>query len=72
MIPGRQIQPTPTWGNGASFPTVQTNFVGPGVSMVANLTANISPSLLNEFTFSYTTDHIFLNAIGSCAAAFER
>src|SRR5580693_2848932 len=59
-----QIQPTPTWGNGASFPTVQTNFVGPGVSLVANLTANISPSLLNEFMFSYTTDHIFLNAVG--------
>ena len=36
-----QIQPTPTWGNGASFPTVETNFVGPGVSLVANLTANI-------------------------------
>src|ERR1700683_2473230 len=59
-----QIQPTPTWGNGASFPSVQTNFVGPGVSMVANLTANLSPSLLNEFMFSYTTDHIFLNALG--------
>jgi hypothetical protein len=27
-----QIEPTPEWGNGASFPTVQTNFVGPGVS----------------------------------------
>jgi hypothetical protein len=59
-----QIQPTPTWGNGASFPLVQTNFVGPGVSMVANLAANISPTMLNEFTFSYTTDHIFLNAVG--------
>jgi len=59
-----QIQPTPTWGNGASFPLVQTNFVGPGVSMVANLAANISPTLLNEFTFSYTTDHIFLDAVG--------
>jgi Carboxypeptidase regulatory-like domain/TonB-dependent Receptor Plug Domain len=59
-----QIQPTPTWGNGASFPLVQTNFVGPGVSLVANLAANISPTLLNEFTFSYTTDHIFLNAVG--------
>jgi hypothetical protein len=58
------VTPTPLWGNGASFPTVQTNFVGPGVSLVANLTANISPTLLNEFTFSYTTDHIFLNAIG--------
>ena len=62
-----QIEPTPLWGNGASFPLVQTNFVGPGVSLVANLTANISPTLLNEFTFSYTTDHIFLNAIGPTA-----
>ena len=62
-----QIEPTPEWGNGASFPTVQTNFVGPGVSLVANLTANVSPTLLNEFTFSYTTDHIFLNAIGPVA-----
>jgi Carboxypeptidase regulatory-like domain/TonB-dependent Receptor Plug Domain len=56
--------PTPLWGNGASFPTVGTNFVGPGVSAVFNMTANISPTMLNEFTFSYTTDHIFLNAIG--------
>jgi len=56
--------PTPLWGNGASFPTVGTNFVGPGVSAVANLTANISPTLLNEITFSYTTDHIFLTALG--------
>src|SRR5580704_1622845 len=59
--------PVPLWGNGASFPTVGTSFVGPGVSAVANLAANISPTLLNEFTFSYTTDHIFLNAIGPVA-----
>ncbi len=58
------ITPTPLWGNGASFPSVQTSFVGPGVSAVLGLTANVSPTLLNEFTFSYTTDHIFLNAIG--------
>ena len=58
------VTPVPLWGNGASFPTVGTNFVGPGVSMVANLTANVSPTLLNEFTFSYTTDHITLNATG--------
>ena len=59
--------PTPLWGNGASFPTVGTNFVGPGVSIVANLAANFSPTLLNEFTFAYTTDHIFLNAVGPTA-----
>jgi len=58
------ITPTPLWGNGASFPTIQTAFVGPGVSAVASMAANISPTLLNEFTFSYTTDHIFLNALG--------
>src|SRR5487761_340200 len=29
-----------------------------------DLTANLSPTLLNEFSFSYTTDHIFLNATG--------
>lgn len=57
------VTPTPLWGTG-TFPTVNTNFVGPGVSMVANLTASLSPTLLNEFMFSYTTDHIFLNAVG--------
>lgn len=60
------VTPTPLWGTG-SFPTVGTNFVGPGVSMVANLTVSASPTLLNEFMFSYTTDHIFLNATGAAA-----
>ncbi len=60
------VTPTTLWPAGtASFPTVQTSFVGPGVSLVAHLTDSISPSLLNEFVFSYTTDHIFLNAIGN-------
>lgn len=59
------VTPTPLWGNTTSnFPNVQTSFVGPGVSMVANLTSTVSPTLLNEFVFSYTTDHITLNAIG--------
>jgi hypothetical protein len=58
------VTPTTLWSSG-SFPTVQTSFVGPGVSLVAHLTDSLSPSLLNEFIFSYTTDHIFLNAIGN-------
>ena len=53
-----QQYPVPLWTSGTSFPTVQTNFTNPGVSMVARLTANISPTLLNEFVASYTTDHI--------------
>ena len=51
---------TVTWGY-ASFPTIGTHFQGPGVGLVAKLTANASPTLLNEFTAAYTTDHINQN-----------
>ena len=60
-----QTYPTPLWSGGTSFPTIQTNFGGPGVSMVARLTATVSPTLLNEFVASYTTDHITLIPIGA-------
>jgi hypothetical protein len=59
------LNPTPLWTNIGSFPTVQTNFKGPGISMVARLTATISPTLLNEFVASYTADHIVLNNVGA-------
>ncbi len=61
----KTITPTPLWSGTSSFSTVKTNFVGPGVSLVAHMTDSVSPSLLNEFIFSYTTDHIFLNALGN-------
>ena len=62
----KTVTPTPLWASGtSSFPTVQTNFVGPGVSLVAHMTDSVSPTLLNEFIFSYTTDHIFLDAVGN-------
>jgi hypothetical protein len=48
---------TVTWGS-ENFPTIGTHFIGPGVEMVARLTATVSPTLLNEFVASYTTDHI--------------
>ena len=61
----KTIVPGPLWGaSTSSFPNVQTGFAGPGTSFVARLTANISPSLLNEFVASYTSDHILLSAIG--------
>jgi hypothetical protein len=63
-----QTYPTPLWTNGTSFPTIQTAFGGPGLSMVARLTATASPTLLNEFVASYTTDHITLTPLG----AFQR
>ena len=59
------VTPVPLWTNGTSFPTIQTNFTGPATSLVARLTANASPTLLNEFVFSYTTDHIVLTSTGT-------
>jgi hypothetical protein len=59
------INPTPLWTNGTSFPTIQTKFVGPAVSLVAKLSVTASPTLLNEFVFSYTTDHITLLNVGN-------
>jgi Carboxypeptidase regulatory-like domain len=59
------VTAVPLWTNAGSFPSVQTNFVGPAVSMVARLTATVSPTLLNEFVMSYTTDHITLQSTGT-------
>jgi carboxypeptidase family protein len=59
------ITPAPLWTSGTSFPTIETNFKGPGVSLVTRLTATVSPTLLNEFVFSYTTDHIILKPVGA-------
>ena len=57
------LEPGSIWDT-ASFPTSQTFFNGPGISMVARLTSNISPTLLNEFVASYTTDHISFQSRG--------
>lgn len=57
------VEAGPIWDT-ASFPTVQTGFNGPGVSIVARLTSTISPTLLNEFVASYTTDHIAFHSLG--------
>ncbi len=59
------VTSTPLWTNAGSFPTVETAFKGPGVSLVARLTSTLKPTLLNEFVFSYTTDHIILNNVGN-------
>ncbi len=57
----------PTLWSWANFPTVGTNFKGPGVAMVAHLTTTISPTLTNEFVAGYTTDHIALTNTGPIA-----
>jgi len=57
------LEPAQIWDT-SSFPTVQTFFTGPGISMVARLTSTITPTLLNEFVASYTTDHISFKSQG--------
>jgi hypothetical protein len=48
----------------ASFPTINTDFSGPATHFVTQLTASASPTLLNEFIFGYTADHIILSNTG--------
>jgi hypothetical protein len=57
------VTPLTLWSN-ATVPNIQTKFVGPTTSAVARLTYTASPTLVNEFVFSYTADHIFLTNEG--------
>jgi len=61
------VTPTTLWAADptVSFPNVETGFIGPGMSGVLHMTTSISPTLLNEATFSYTADHVNLSAIGN-------
>ena len=49
---------------GNPFPSIQTKIGTPGTSFVAHLTATVSPTLLNEFVFSYSADHLLLTNTG--------
>ncbi len=59
------LNPNPLWTNQGSFPTVQTQFTGPGLALMARISSTLSPTLLNEFVFSFTTDHIGLTNVGN-------
>ncbi|HTV55778.1 MAG TPA: carboxypeptidase-like regulatory domain-containing protein, partial [Terriglobia bacterium] len=58
------VNPGTLWSE-ASFPTINTDFSGPATHFVTQLTATASPTLLNEFIFGYTADHIILNNVGA-------
>ncbi len=49
---------------GNPFPSIQTKIGTPGTSFVTHLTATITPTLLNEFVFSYSADHLLLTNTG--------
>ncbi len=59
------ISPVPLWTNGGSYPTIQDTYGQPSTSVVAHVTATLSPTLLNEFVFSYSTNHITFQNIGA-------
>jgi hypothetical protein len=49
------------WGNvHNSLPTVENDFVGPGLSLVAHYTSTIKNRLVNDMAMAYTSDHINL------------
>jgi hypothetical protein len=55
---------SPQWGLVRnSFPTVQNNINGPGLSMTASLTSVVGRSLTNRISFDYVADHITLAAV---------
>jgi len=56
---------SPWTNNTTNVPAIGGTLQGPGISMVATLTATLSPSLLNEFVFSYGSNHLHLFNTGS-------
>jgi Carboxypeptidase regulatory-like domain len=59
-----QVTPSPLWTNGNSFPTIQDDFKQPSTSMVLRLNAAASPTLLNEFVFAYSVNHLVFQNLG--------
>jgi Carboxypeptidase regulatory-like domain len=59
-----QDYPISPW-SGSSVPAIGGTLQGPGVSMVTSLTANLTPTLLNEFVFSYAANHLHLFNTGT-------
>lgn len=61
-----QSFPISPWTNATTnVPAIGGTLQGPGISMVVGLTATLSPSLLNEFVFSYGSNHLHLFNTGS-------
>jgi hypothetical protein len=67
------ITATPQWSYlQNSFPTIENSFTGPGISLLAHVSAVISPTFVNDFIASYTTDHIGLTDIDGPNATWQR
>ena len=56
---------SPGTGDSTSVPAIGGIINGPGISAVLNLNATLSPTLLNEFIFSYGANHLHYFNTGS-------
>ncbi|MGA2202364.1 MAG: carboxypeptidase regulatory-like domain-containing protein [Terriglobales bacterium] len=56
---------SPWTDNTTNVPAIGGTLKGPGISVVTTLTATMSPTLLNEFVFSYGANHLILFNTGS-------
>jgi len=59
----------PSLWSSANYDTIKTPFDGPGKSAVMDITHSFKPNLMNEFTASYTTDHIVLGNLAADSVA---
>lgn len=73
------VSVTPQWGYVQEIspsikisPTVQNQFVGPGLSMVTHWTSTIGNAFVNDVAMSYSSDHISLTDIPGLNANLKR
>ena len=67
------ITPTPQYGIiQNNIPTVENQFVGPGINAVARFSETLSPTLLNEVFVSYANSHITLTDTNGPGAQYQR
>jgi Carboxypeptidase regulatory-like domain/TonB-dependent Receptor Plug Domain len=57
--------PNSPWNAAGSLPVIGGTLQGPGISAVTSVTATLSPTLLNEFVFSYASNHLHLFNTGT-------
>lgn len=68
------VVPVPQWAFiQNSFPSIQNDFKGPGLSLVAHVTSTISSTFVNDVGMGFTTDHITLTDLaGSSQVSLAR
>jgi hypothetical protein len=61
---GHPLVPGAMWSVG-SFPTMNTDYTTPGANLVGELTVAASPTLMNQFIFGYSVNHLVISNVGS-------